>query len=105
MRRTASGLFGELISIDLKENKSVKDEIADEKSKCDSKESSEEDSPESTKLSDENSMDALIQGNPSYPRIFWGESAKPLTNGMFPETEYIDDNIHTTYHGLISFLG
>ncbi len=109
MRRKASGLFGELLSVDLEdEPKAEKKESESQEEKAeevDCVDSEDEKSSESTKLSDENSIDVLIQGSPSYPRIFWGESAKPLTNGMFPETEYVDDNIHATYHGLISFLG
>ena len=45
-----------------------------------------------------------LQGSPVYPRIFWGESTKPL-NGQFPESEYVDDNIHRSYQGLLSYFG
>jgi hypothetical protein len=43
-------------------------------------------------------------GSPSYPRIFWGESTKPLT-GQYPNSEYVDDNIHRSYQGLLSYFG
>lgn len=43
-------------------------------------------------------------GSPVYPRIFWGESAKPLM-GQYPNSEYVDDNIHRTYQGLLSYFG
>ncbi len=43
-------------------------------------------------------------GSPSYPRTFWGDSAKPLT-GQYPNSEYVDDNIHRSYQGLLSYFG
>lgn len=45
-----------------------------------------------------------LNGSPFYPRIYLGDSAKPLM-GMFPNSEYVDDNIHRTYQGLLSFFG
>lgn len=46
-----------------------------------------------------------LDGSPLYPRIFVGESAKPLMNGPFPETQIVDDNITNTWRGLLSFYG
>lgn len=45
-----------------------------------------------------------LNGSPSYPRIFVGESAKPL-HGQYDTSAYIDDNIHRTYQGLLSYYG
>jgi len=45
-----------------------------------------------------------LNGSPLYPRIFIGESAKPLMN-TFHDSEYVDDNISRTYLGLLSFYG
>lgn len=49
--------------------------------------------------------DVPISGSPLYPRIYTGDSAKPLMNGMFPESEYVDDNIHGTWQGIMSYYG
>lgn len=87
---SSMSLFKEILSLDLKEQK---EHNIDESDKNEDK----EDFKEKESL--------IFQGNPSYPRIFWGESAKPLINGPYPESEYMDDNIHTTYKGLISYLG
>ena len=88
MNKVSKSLFKEIFSLDIHENTDT-----------------ENDNKENAELSEEESIEVLFQGNPSYPRIFWGESAKPLVNGPFPESEYMDDNIHTTYKGLISYLG
>lgn len=45
-----------------------------------------------------------FSGSPLYPRIFLGESSKPL-NPQFNESSYVDDNIHRSYLGLMSFFG
>lgn len=58
----------------------------------------------SEKDEEESSVNIPISGSPLYPRIFTGDSAKPL-QGMFPESEYVDDNIHTTWLGLMSYYG
>ena len=55
--------------------------------------------------SEEDSVNIPLSGSPLYPRIFVGDSAKPL-QGQFPESEYIDDNISRTWTGLLtSFYG
>lgn len=53
---------------------------------------------------EEESANISFVGSPVYPRVFWGDSAKPL-NGQFPNSEYVDDNIHRTYEGLLSYFG
>lgn len=46
-----------------------------------------------------------LSGSPLYPRIFIGESAKPLQSQP-NESEYVDDNISRTWLGLLtSFHG
>lgn len=51
------------------------------------------------------SFNAPLSGSPIYPRIFVGDSAKPL-QGQFHESEYVDDNISRTWTGLLtSFYG
>lgn len=55
--------------------------------------------------SHESSVNIPLSGSPLYPRIFVGDSAKPL-QGQFPESEYVDDNISRTWTGLLtSFFG
>jgi hypothetical protein len=51
------------------------------------------------------SVNIPLSGSPLYPRIYTGDSAKPLASGPFPETEIVDDNITNTWHGLMSFYG
>ena len=54
---------------------------------------------------DDSSVNIPINGSPLYPRVFVGESAKPL-QGQFHESEYVDDNISRTWTGLLtSFYG
>jgi hypothetical protein len=78
----------------------------DKNSSKKSKNESEEVEDEKLELSDENNDSANISfvGSPVYPRIFWGDSAKPLM-GQYPNSEYVDDNIHRTYQGLLSYFG
>ncbi len=45
-----------------------------------------------------------FNGSPLYPRVFIGESAKPLMS-EFNDSGYVDDNITRTYLGLLSFYG
>lgn len=46
-----------------------------------------------------------LDGSPLYPKVYIGESAKPL-QGQFNQSEYIDDNITRTWTGLLnSFYG
>ena len=51
------------------------------------------------------SVNIPLNGSPLYPKIYTGDSAKPLSSGPFPETEVVDDNITNTWHGLMSFYG
>jgi len=53
----------------------------------------------------EESINMPLGGSPVYPRIFIGDSSKPLQN-QFNESEYVDDNISRTWTGLLtSFYG
>ncbi len=53
----------------------------------------------------ESSVNIPLSGSPLYPRIYVGDSAKPL-QGQFHESEYVDDNISRTWTGLLtSFYG
>lgn len=58
-----------------------------------------------SKLAEESANIPLSGGPPEYPRIFWGESAKPLSGGNYPNSSYIDDNISRTWQGLMSVTG
>ena len=62
-----------------------------------------EESEESESAKD--STNIPLNGSPLYPRIYTGDSAKPLSTGPFPESEVGDDNISNTWHGLMSFYG
>lgn len=86
----SKGLFEELIGLDI-----VNDEIIEGEQEPDDI----EEEPEKKE-----SANIPIVSSPVYPRIFWGDSAKPLA-GQFPNSEYVDDNIHTTYQGLLSYYG
>lgn len=53
----------------------------------------------------DDSVNISLNGSPVYPRIYTGDSARPLM-GQYPESEYKDDNnIHHTWLGLMSFYG
>lgn len=53
----------------------------------------------------ESSVNIPLSGSPLYPRIYVGDSAKPL-QGQFHESEYVDDNISRTWTGMLtSFYG
>ena len=52
----------------------------------------------------ESSVNIPLNGSPLYPRIFTGDSAKPLS-GQFNDSEWVDDNIHETWRGLMSYYG
>ena len=68
-------------------------------------EDSEEETEEDTNPGGETSVNIPFTGSPLYPRIYVGDSAKPLMN-QFPNSEYVDDNISRTYTGLLTnFLG
>lgn len=84
MRKMSKGLFQEILSFPIED-----DETEEEVEET-------EDDKYATNIS--------FVGSPVYPRIFWGDSAKPLM-GQFPESEYVDDNIHESYKGLLSYLG
>lgn len=60
--------------------------------------------PEEVVKNNIDSANLPLSDNPTYPRVFWGESAKPLMN-RYPNSEYIDDNISRTYQGLLSYFG
>lgn len=65
----------------------------------------EEDEDEEDVENNESSVNIPLSGSPLYPRIYVGDSAKPLM-GQFNESEYIDDNITRTWTGLLtSFYG
>lgn len=53
---------------------------------------------------EEASVNIPLNGSPLYPRIFTGDSAKPLM-GQFHESEWVDDNISRTWLGLMSYYG
>lgn len=54
---------------------------------------------------EESTFNIPLNGSPLYPRIYIGDSAKPLS-GQFSESEYIDDNVSRTWTGLLtSFYG
>lgn len=53
----------------------------------------------------QDSVNIPLNGSPLYPRIYTGDSAKPLSTGLHPESEVGDDNITNTWHGLMSFYG
>jgi hypothetical protein len=90
MKKMSKGLFQEMLAFPVDEEQEVIDD------------------PETLEESEENEEDESANisfvGSPVYPRVFWGDSAKPLM-GQFPESEYVDDNIHRTYQGLLSYLG
>ncbi len=55
--------------------------------------------------SDEVATNLPLAGSPLSPRIYLGDSSKPL-NDQFNQSEYIDDNISRTWTGLLnSFYG
>jgi len=62
--------------------------------------------PEEYEIDDEeSSVNIPLSGSPLYPRVYVGDSAKPL-QGQFNESEYVDDNISRTWTGLLtSFYG
>lgn len=90
MRKMSKGLFQEILSFPVDEEQEAID--------------IEETLEESEENEEDESANISFVGSPVYPRIFWGDSAKPLM-GQFPESEYVDDNIHRTYQGLLSYLG
>lgn len=90
MKKMSKGLFQEILSFPIDE----------EQEAIDISETIEE----SEENEDDESANISFVGSPVYPRVFWGDSAKPLM-GQFPESEYVDDNIHRTYQGLLSYLG
>ncbi len=51
--------------------------------------------------SDETAVNLPLNGSPLSPRIYVGDSSKPLS-GQFDESEYIDDNISRTWTGLLN---
>jgi len=63
-----------------------------------------EDDPEKGD-SEDISVNIPLNGSPLYPRIYTGDSAKPLSTGLFPATEVGDDNITNTWRGIMSFYG
>lgn len=51
--------------------------------------------------SEESNANIPLDGSPLYPRIYVGDSAKPL-QGQFNQSEYVDDNITRTWTGLLT---
>lgn len=94
MKKMSKGLFQEMLAIPIEDIEKKEDEL-------DVIDTDEEEVEENKDLS---SANISFVGSPVYPRIFWGDSAKPLM-GQFPESEYVDDNIHRTYQGLLSYFG
>ncbi len=80
----------------MKEKEDKKEVYVDEEDVEEEASESEEDA--------ESSANIPLGGSPLYPRIFLGDSAKPLM-GQFPASEYVDDNINTTWLGILSFFG
>jgi hypothetical protein len=69
------------------------------------KEEEEDTLEEEGDAEEESSVNIPLSGSPLYPRIYVGDSAKPL-QGQFHESEYVDDNISRTWTGLLtSFYG
>lgn len=74
------------------------------------KELSEEEEDEGTWDEEEDKKEQLssvntpITSSPLYPRFFVGHSGLPVQN-LFPNSEYVDDNINVTWQGLMSFYG
>lgn len=53
----------------------------------------------------ESSVNIPLSGSPLYPRVYVGDSSKPL-RGQFNQSEYMDDNMTRTWTGLLtSFYG
>jgi len=81
-------------------NKEMNDELEG------SEEESAEADPDAPLLSEEFSVNIPLNGSPLSPRIWTGESAKPLSTGPYPDSGAVgDDNITNTWHGLMSFFG
>lgn len=76
--------------------------IKDEDEKIDS--SDEECTSDEKDCKENESSNIPFNGSPLYPKLFLGDSSKH-TNNQYPESEYVDDNIHRTYQGLLSFYG
>lgn len=97
MKKMSKGLFQEMLSFPIDDESEPNSETESEipEMVCEEVTDNEE---------DDESANISFVGSPVYPRIFWGDSAKPLM-GQFPESEYVDDNIHRTYQGLLSYLG
>jgi hypothetical protein len=72
---------------------------------------SEEEEEEEAEWDDEeeekdplSSVNTPITSSPLYPRFFVGHSGLPIQN-LYPNSEYVDDNISRTWQGLMSFYG
>lgn len=65
----------------------------------------ESEDEESEDKSEGFSVNIPLNGSPLYPRIYTGDSAKPLSTGLFPVSEVGDDNINSTWNGIMSFYG
>ena len=50
---------------------------------------------------EKSSVNIPINGSPIYPKIYVGESARPLEEQYY-ETESIDENINRTWVGLLT---
>ena len=80
-------------------NKKIENELDDEIIAYE--EGEEEDDVEN----DTSSVNIPLSGSPLYPRIYVGDSSKPLM-GQFNQSEYMDDNMTRTWTGLLtSFYG
>jgi len=77
------------------QNEHLKDEVFY------SEEEGEEEEEEEELIEEVSSVNIPLNGSPLYPRIYVGDSAKPL-GGQFHESEYVDDNISRTWTGLLT---
>jgi hypothetical protein len=65
----------------------------------------EDEDSEEEELEELEQYELPLNGSPAYPRIYIGDSAKPL-QGQFNTSEYVDDNISRTWTGILnSFFG
>jgi hypothetical protein len=53
---------------------------------------------------DDSSVNIPFNGSPLYPSIYTGNS-NAYGVGQYPESEHIDDNVHNTWLGVMSFYG
>lgn len=71
-----------------------------------SEEDEDIESCEENQDSEEDDLDDFpVSGSPLYPRIYTGDSARPLSN-QYPNSEYVDDNlVGNAWSGVLSYYG